>query len=75
MDRDVFVSRREAEETTLADALTRYERDITSKKRGAAQERIRIGLWRRTALASRPLATVRAKDIAAYIAARQQAGA
>jgi integrase len=75
IDRGVFVSRREAEETTLAEALGRYEREITPNKRGAAQERIRIGLWRRTALASRPLATIRAKDLAAYIAARQHAGA
>ncbi len=42
MLRGVFVSRREAETTALAEALKRYRDEITPKKRGAAQERSRI---------------------------------
>ena len=39
MDRGVFVSRVEAECTTLAELLDRYENEITPQKRGAAMER------------------------------------
>ena len=39
MDRGVFVSRVEAESTTLAELLDRYENEITPQKRGAAMER------------------------------------
>lgn len=38
MARGVFVDRAEAESTTLGEALERYQDEITSRKRGAAQE-------------------------------------
>src|SRR5690606_41743486 len=39
MSRARFVDTREAQQTTLGDALLRYRREITDFKKGAAQER------------------------------------
>lgn len=74
MDRGIFVSRVEAESTTLADALDRYEREITPKKKGATQEKTRIARWRKSDLGARYLATIKGKDLAAFRDARRAAG-
>lgn len=66
IDRGVFVSRTDAERTTLDEALKRYEAEITPLKKGAKQERSRIALWRRDELALRPLASIRGADIAEW---------
>lgn len=66
MDRGIFVSRTEAESTTLKEALNRYLREITPHKKGAKQEESRINTWKRHELAERFLATIRGSDIAAY---------
>lgn len=66
MDRGDYVSRAEAERTTLAMALDRYEREYTSQKKGALQERTRIRWWKKQPLAHRPLALIRSSDLAAY---------
>ena len=42
MDHGAYVSREEAENTSFAEALTRYANEITSRKKGARQERDRI---------------------------------
>lgn len=64
MDRGRFVSSAEAESTTFAEALDRYEREIASNKRGATQERSIIRMLGDSWLAKRPLAGVRRADIA-----------
>lgn len=66
MDDGVFVSRKEAETTTLDEALDRYRREKTPYKKGAAQESNRIELFKRSELASRFLSTIRSTDIAQY---------
>ncbi len=66
MDRGVYVSRREAETTTLKDALERYEREITSKKRGAEQEKYVIRALLSEGIAKRTLAGVRGEDVARF---------
>jgi integrase len=66
MDRGVFVCRKEAERTTLAEALERYEREVTPAKKGAAQERLRIRAWKADPLAQRSLAFIRSSDLAAW---------
>lgn len=66
MDRGIFISRAEAETTTLAEALTRYLTEITPNKKGAKQEASRIKGWLRHPLSNRFLATVRSADIASY---------
>jgi integrase len=64
MDRGVFVSRAEAEATTLKEALERYEREVTPKKRGADQERYRIRALLALPLAKRTLAGIRGAEVA-----------
>ena len=68
--RGVFVSRKEAENTTLADALDRYEREVSSEKKGKRREKSRIDRWRIHPVGKRPLAQIHGKDIAAYRDAR-----
>lgn len=66
MDRGIFVSRAEAEQTTLREALERYQREITPRKKGADQENYRIKALLENDLAHRTLAGVRSADVAAY---------
>ena len=65
--RGVFVSRAEAEDTTLSEALDRYERDISSVKKSAARERSTIAAWRTSRLGARSLASIRGKDVAGAV--------
>ncbi len=76
MDRGVFVSRAEAESTTLAEALDRYAKEITPTKKPstAKRERDRIKNLAELAIARRPLAAIRGADVAAFIRARQSEG-
>ncbi len=64
MDRGVFVSRKEAENTTLSEALDRYDREHNKKR--VRQYISLVGHWKRHPLATRPLASIQGKDIAAY---------
>lgn len=66
MDMGVFVSRTEAESTTLHEALSRYLNEITPHKKGAKQEKDRIIAWQRHPLAQRFMATIRSVDLATY---------
>lgn len=66
MDRGVFVDRSEAEATTLYDALDRYKREISAKKDGHAQEKVRINQWQNDKLALRSLASLRGADFAKW---------
>ena len=64
MDRGEFVSRAEAESTSLGEALERYGREVSAKKKGRAAEASVASAWRHSAIASRPLAGIRGHDIA-----------
>lgn len=64
IDRGIFVSRAEAETTTLREALERYEREITPRKKSAAIERYRIKSVLALPLASRMLAGIRGAEMA-----------
>lgn len=64
MDRGVFVSRAEAESTTLKDALDRYEREVTPRKRGAEQEGYRIRALLTETITARTLAGIRGAEVA-----------
>jgi len=66
MVRGVFVSRKEAESTTLSEALDRYAQEVSSKKKGAYQESRRIENLKRHKLAKRFLSSIQGKDIAEY---------
>ena len=75
MDRGVFVSRAEAENTTLADALDRYAAEVSSSKKTANREIYTIRWWQNSALGPRSLASIRGKDIMAMLAAKEAEGA
>jgi integrase len=64
MARGVWLSRGEAERTTLREALDRYEREVTPSKRSAEQERRLLRSLRGINLAARSLATIRGADLA-----------
>lgn len=64
MVRGVWVSRAEAEATTLLDALDRYEREVLPAKKGAVQERSVLKLCRTLDIAQRTLASIRGADLA-----------
>ena len=57
MDRGLFVSRKEAENTTLSEALDRYAQEVSTKKKGAYQESRRIENLKRHKLAKRYIAS------------------
>jgi integrase len=75
MDRGIFVSRAEAESTTLRSALKRYESEVSAGKKGYDQEKFRIRTWRGNDLALRSLASLRGADFAKYRDERLAAGA
>lgn len=64
--RGVFIDRTEAERTTLRDALTRYQREVTPHKKGAVAENRRIEQLKKTSLAILVLAAIRGREIADY---------
>lgn len=64
MSRGVWISRGEAEATTLHDALERYELEVTPGKKTAAGERSFLRIWKATTMAKQPLAAIRSSDVA-----------
>lgn len=61
MVRGVFVSRKEAERTTLSEALDRFAQEVSSEKKGAYQEFRRIENFKRHNLAKRFLPRFRGR--------------
>ncbi len=74
MDRGVFVDRSEAEATTLPEALERYRREVTPKKKSASRESSCITRWLRSDLSRRSLASLKSSDFASYRDRRLAAG-
>ena len=66
MSRARFVDMREAERTTLTEALDRYAREISVGKKGAKQELTRINKWKKHAMADKGLAVLKSSDFALY---------
>ena len=66
MDKGIFVSRAEAESTTLKELLERYLDEITPLKKGAASETNRLKVLMRLPLARRFIAGIRGMDIARF---------
>ncbi len=66
IERGAWIDRTEGEQTTLKEALDRYAKEITPKKKGARQEAYRIKSLKKTALAERTLASLRSTDFAKY---------
>ncbi len=66
MDKGVFVSRAEAESTTLKELFERYLAEVTPRKKGAASETNRLRALMRLPLARRYVAGIRGIDIARF---------
>lgn len=66
MDQGLFVSRNEAETTTVGELLDRYLVEYTADKKGAGPEACRIRALIRHPLAKRFIATIRGLDMARY---------
>lgn len=66
MVRGVFVSRTEAERTTLGELLERYLGEVTPSKKGWREEKSRIQRFMKHPLALRMLAALRAVDFTKY---------
>ena len=64
MTRGIWVSRAEAEATSLYEALCRYETEVVPHKKGAVQELSLIRIYKTLPLASRALASIRGADVA-----------
>ncbi len=62
----IYRDKRAAHKLTLADALDRYEREVTVHKKGARQERSRINRWRQHPLAELTLGDLRASHFSEY---------
>ena len=66
MDKGVFISRAEAESTTLKELFERYLAEITPRKKGASSETNRLRALMRLPLARRYVAGIRGMDIARF---------
>ncbi len=66
MDQGLFISRTQADTTTVAELLERYLRECTVHKKGAESESYRIRALLRHPLAIRYVGTLRGVDIAKY---------
>lgn len=74
IDRGVFVVRKEAEQTSLYEALERYRKEVTPRKKGRDMEIYRIKAWQTRPLSRKSLAAIRGADIAAFRDERQGEG-
>lgn len=66
MRRGTWVCRKEGETTTVAEALERYAREITPKKRGAPHEKYRVNRLKAEPVFQRPLAALHGGDLAKW---------
>lgn len=66
MIRGKYINRNEADSTTLYEALDRYEREVSIRKKGYETEKWRIGAWKRHRLANTALSNLRSSDFAKY---------
>ena len=74
MSRKRFVDTREAEATTIAEALKRYASEVSAQKKGARQELTRIKTWSDGKYGAKSLAELRSSDLAEYRDARLAEG-
>jgi integrase len=74
IDKGSFVSRVEAENTTLSELLNRYLNEITPNKKHFKIEACRIKAWLKNPLSQRYLSTLRTTDFALWRDERLQQG-
>ncbi len=75
MDRGVFVSRKEAENTTLKEAFERFIEEYVPRYAHPRKENNRINHLLTYPIANRFLASIRGKDLADFVKIREKEGA
>lgn len=65
-ERDVISGRYAPHKFTVDNALTRYAREVSPKKRGSRWEKLRIEAFRRHRIASKPMQTLTEDDVAKW---------
>lgn len=66
IDAGQWIDRTEAEQTTFGELLERYSKEVSSAKRGAETEQIRIKALKQSSLAKLSVASITGQTIAAY---------
>jgi hypothetical protein len=66
IDQGIFIDRSALEKTRLLDILDRYEKEITSTKKGKVQEKSKLKILKNSKLSGLSLAAIRTKDIVNY---------
>ena len=74
MDRGVFTSRTEAENTTLSEALERFIAEYVPRYNNTKLETIKARALQRRKIATKFMASIRSKDIAEFIKEREAEG-
>ena len=74
MDRGVFVSRAEAESTTLSEAFEGYALEIAPKKKDVHHDVLRCRRFQQRPFARKSRAVICGKDIEGFIQERQAEG-
>ena len=72
MDRGMFVSRSESEQTTLIQCLDRYAAEVSPQKKGSIAELSKITIMKTHPVAMQLMASIRSIDIAKYRDDRSQ---
>ena len=75
MTRGIFVSRKEAENTTLSEAIERYIAEVIPTKKQQRREKNRAIALQKFSLAKYSLASIQGKEIAAFRDMREKGGA
>lgn len=66
MDRGIFVSRKEAESTTLSEALDRYDREVSALKKSHRTEKTYMKTLKNSPMGHMYLAAIQGSDVAKY---------
>ncbi len=74
IDKGLYASRTEAERTSLREALSRYEKEVSAHKKSGKGEKWTIRQWQSSSLADCSLASIRGKDVAEFIEERRTGG-
>ena len=74
MTRGIFVSRKEAENTTLSEAIERYIAEVIPTKKQQRREKNRAIALQKFSLAKNSLASIQGKEIAAFRDMREKGG-
>lgn len=74
LERGLYICPAEAQRTTLANALDRYEQEVSALKKSHSVEKYYVQHWRKSRLAPLALSAIRGSDVAQYRDARLKNG-